>query len=73
VVRHYELILFYACGFKPKDAISYLKVSRSSAYRFHRIYRDARIQHLKAIREALSVPPAKESRVNNLDDLNPTL
>jgi len=73
MVRHYELILFYACGFRPKDAIRLLGTSRTSAYRGHRIYREAGLKLRKALLETLSVPPVKESRVNNLDDLRPII
>ena len=37
---HYELILFYALGFKPTDAIKRFNVSRSSAYRMYHHYRE---------------------------------
>jgi len=40
-VIHYELILFYAIGFTPSDAIKRLGCSRSSAYRMHTVYRRA--------------------------------
>jgi len=73
MVRHYELILFYACGFRPKDAIKILGTSRTSAYRGYRIYRDAGQSLRKALLCSKSVPPAQESRVNNLDDLRPII
>ena len=38
---HYELIVFYCLGNKPRDAIRVLRVSRSSAYRMYRHYRRA--------------------------------
>ena len=39
MVIHYELILFYALGFTPRDAIRDFGYSRTSAYRFYKIYR----------------------------------
>ena len=39
-MRHYELVLYYALGYKPKDAIKKFKVSRSTAYRAYRNFRE---------------------------------
>lgn len=39
---HYELFFFYIAGFKPKDVIRQFGYSRGTAYRFYRIYREAR-------------------------------
>jgi len=36
---HYELILFYALGLNPRDAVEYLGYASRTAYRWHRIYR----------------------------------
>jgi len=73
VVRHYELILLYHYGIRPKDAIRKLGYSRSSAYRFSQIYREARKKATTVILSNFSVPPERRKKVNNLDDLNPTL
>lgn len=39
MVRHYELIIYYCMGFKPRDAIDNLGVSKSSCYRAYANYR----------------------------------
>lgn len=62
---HYELILLYAAGISPKVAIRKLGYSRSSAYRLHRIYREARKRVEQTILSINSVPPAKEKKLNN--------
>lgn len=70
MVIHYELILLYHAGIRPKDAIRILGYSRSTAYRFSGIYREARKRSVKAILQASSVPPERRKKVNRLDDLS---
>jgi len=71
VTIHYELILLYAAGISPKDCIKYLGYSRGTAYRFHRIYRDAgkRLSTMLACRN--SVTPEREHKAKHLDHLKP--
>lgn len=66
---HYELILMYAVGFHPKDVIREFGYSRSSAYRFHRIYRDARKEARNRLSRRISVSPDRETRANKLGEL----
>jgi len=69
VTIHYELILLYAIGFSPKDVIRYYGYSRGSAYRFHRIYRDARKRAATIITHRNSVSPGRERKAKHLDHL----
>lgn len=62
---HYELILLYSMGIRPKEAINIYGYSRGSAYRFYRIYRQARKRAIEIISHRNSVSPAERSRVNN--------
>jgi len=41
VTIHYELILLYSWGFTAREVVRDGKFSRGTAYRFHRIYREA--------------------------------
>jgi len=41
-VIHYELFFLYSAGFKPKDVIRNYGYNRGTAYRFHRIYKQAK-------------------------------
>ena len=66
---NYELILLYLYGFKPQDVIRKLGFTRSSAYRFYRIYREARKRANHLIISTDSVSLGKERRVNSLDAL----
>lgn len=66
---NYELLLLYGIGLRPKDVIRQYGFSRSSAYRFHRIYREARKRLIERIMCNDCVPLAKERRVNPLDAL----
>jgi len=68
VTIHYELILLYAAGLSPKD-IAGLGFSRSAAYRFHRIYRDARKRARTIIIHRNSVSPDREYKIKNPDYL----
>jgi len=68
-VIHYELILLYASGLTPKDAINHLGYPRGSAYRFHRIYRNARKRATAIITHRNSVSPGREQTQKNLDHL----
>jgi len=56
MVTHYELILLYALGFRPNDAIRECGYSRTTAYRFYRIYRDAGKQLTRMLRTQPSIP-----------------
>ena len=53
---HYELILLYACGVTPNGAIAEYGYSRTTAYRFYRIYRDAGKQLTDRLRGQYSIP-----------------
>jgi len=66
---HYELMLLYSIGLKPKDCISRFGFSRGSAYRFYRIYRLARKRAESIILDRSSVSPGRESKAKNLDAL----
>lgn len=66
---HYELIILYTIGITPKIAVSELGYSRGTAYRFHRIYREARKRALCVILDRNSVSPRGKHRVNNLGAL----
>lgn len=68
-MRHYELILFYASGFSPSDCIKDFGYSRSSAYRFHSIYRKARKTFVQVVKCRNSVPLGERRRTNNLGSL----
>jgi len=70
-VIHYELILLYSSGLTPKDCIRHYGYSRSAAYRFHRIYRDARKRATAIILHRDSVSPERERRTKHLDHLKP--
>lgn len=65
---HYELILLYAIGFKPKEVIKDFGYSRGTAYRFHRIFRLARKRAIERIRDNYSVSPEREYKVNDLGE-----
>lgn len=65
---HYELILLFALGFAPKDVIRGFGYSRGSAYRFYRIYRDARKRAVSRLTCGNSVSPAERSRATNLGE-----
>jgi hypothetical protein len=69
MVIHYELILLYVCGFSPKDCIRYYGYSRGTAYRFHRIYRDARKRLTTVLAHRNSVTPEREHKTKHLDAL----
>ena len=58
--RHYELLLLYASGVKPVDVIHIYGVSRSTAYRWHLLYQEARKELRRMIQTAFSVSPRKE-------------
>lgn len=68
MVRHYEILLLYSAGLRPKDVIR-LGFSRSSAYRWHSIYRRAGKRLRNHIQSRNSVSPACEKKANRLDDL----
>jgi len=68
VTIHYELILLYACGLTPKDAVK-LGFSRGSAYRFFRIYRLARKRVASIISRGNSGIPEREKKSKHLDHL----
>jgi hypothetical protein len=68
-VIHYELIILYGLGFKPKDAIKHWGYSRSCAYRFYRIYRIAEERARNAITHRNSVSPTREAKAKHLDHL----
>ena len=63
---HYELFFFYIAGFLPKDVIRHFGYSRGTAYRFYRIYRNARKEAQSIIKDRDSVPPRREKKVNTL-------
>ena len=62
---HYELIILYQIGFSPSELIKRFGYSRGSAYRFYRIYRDARKRACELIISGNSVSPRGKHRVNN--------
>ena len=68
---HYELILLYAAGLAPKDILRCFgnEFSRSSVYRFHRIYRNARKRATAVITHRNSVTPGRERKAKHLDHL----
>lgn len=66
---HYELMLIYHIGFNPSYVIKRFGISRGSAYRFHRIYREARKRSLEMLRSTDSVSPGRERKTKNLDHL----
>lgn len=66
---HYELIILYGLGLKPKDVISTYGYSRASAYRFHRIYRIARKRARNIVTGINSVSLGREKKTNNLGAL----
>jgi len=53
MVTHYELILYYCLGNRPRDAIRELGVSRSTAYRYYHHYRQG-LQALSRHRKSFS-------------------
>lgn len=66
---HYELFFLYIAGYRPKDVIRLFQYSRGTAYRFFRIYREARKRAIEVIEDKISVSPTEEKIVNHLDDL----
>jgi len=66
---NYELILYYNIGFRPKDVIRLWGYSSSSAYRFWRIFRQARNLVCNTITDTDSTSPERKKEVNHLDDL----
>lgn len=62
---HYELILIYAVGFSPSDAIRQFGYSRGSAYRFYRIYRDARKRAVSRLTCRNSISPDRTHKATN--------
>jgi len=73
VTIHYELILLFAAGLAPKDILRCFgnEFSRSSVYRFHRIYRDARKTVATLISHRNSGSPGRERKAKHLDHLKP--
>ena len=63
---HYELFFFYIAGYRPKDVIRLYGYSRGTAYRFYRIYREARKTACAIIEGKFSVSPEREKKVNTL-------
>ena len=63
---HYELFFFYSIGFRAKDVIRDYGYSRGTAYRFYRIYRQARIRAQEIIQARNSVLPGREQIPNTL-------
>jgi len=68
-VIHYELILLYAAGFTPRFVINNFGYSRGSAYRFHRIYRDAGKRLTTMFAHRNYVTPEREHKTKHLDHL----
>lgn len=68
MVRHYEILLLFAAGLRPKDII-HLGYSRASTYRWSSIYTRARKRLQNHIQAIDSVSPRREKNVNRLDDL----
>jgi hypothetical protein len=68
-VIHYELILLYASGLSPSDVTRTFGYSRGTAYRFHRIYRDAGKRLSAMLTHRNSVTPKREHKPKNLDAL----
>jgi len=66
-VIHYELFFLYIAGFRAKDVIRDYGYSRGTAYRFYRIYRQARIRAQEVIQTSHSVSPQREKKPNTLD------
>ena len=66
---HYELILLYVAGLTPKDCIRSYGYSRGAAYRFYRIYRDARKRAATVLKHRNSVSPSREKKRKHLDHL----
>ncbi len=66
---HYELILLFAAGLTPRDCIASFGYSRGTAYRFHRIYRDARKRATALITHRNSGSPGRERKAKHLDHL----
>jgi len=66
---HYELILFYQLGFRPKDVINTFGYPRGSAYRFYRIYRIAGERARNTITRRNSGSPGREQKAKKLDHL----
>jgi len=64
-VIHYELILLFATGFEPKEVIRMFGYSRGSAYRFYRIYCDARKRAVSRLTRGDSVTPPERNRATN--------
>lgn len=64
---HYELIFLYMAGLRPRDVIRKFGYSRGSAYRFYRIYREARKRAQDTILADISVSPSREKNAANLD------
>lgn len=53
---HYELIFLYIVGFSPEEAHHIFGFSRSSSYRFYKIYRDARLRLRNRVLDPNRVP-----------------
>ena len=66
---HYELIILYNIGLTPRDVIKQFGYSRGTAYRFHRIYREARKRAICIVLDRNSVSPRGKHRVNDLGAL----
>ena len=69
VTIHYELIILYQIGYSPREVIALFGYARGTAYRFHKIYREARKRAKDIIRDRNSVSPEGKHRVNNLGAL----
>jgi len=59
----------YAAGLTPKDAIHYFAYSRGTAYRFNRIYRDARKRVSTMLAHRNYGTPGREQKAKHLDHL----
>lgn len=64
---HYELFFLYIAGFRAKDVIRDFGYTRGTAYRFYRIYRQARKRAQEVIQDRDSVSPDREKKANTLD------
>jgi len=66
-VIHYELWFLYSLGYRPKDVIRLFKIARGTAYRHHRLYREAGNMARTLIEDRISTSPSRKKRLNNLD------
>jgi len=71
-VMHYEYLLLYGLGLKPKDVIRLLRrigeqPSSTTIYRWHRIYRDTGKRLAEIITASNSVSSERERKANTLD------